>query len=55
VQNARLRYWILGDWRRGRQFPVSPEVHGFEAEVGKLASLLQREVTVSLGEVEKMR
>jgi len=55
VQNAKLRYWILGDWQRGRQFPVAPEAHGFEAEVGKLASLLQKEVTVSLGEVEKMK
>lgn len=55
VQNGKMRYWILGDWQRGRQFPVAPEVHGFEAEVGKLASLLHRDVTVSLGVVEKVK
>jgi hypothetical protein len=55
VQNGKMRYWILGDWQRGRQFPVAPEVHGFEAEVGNLASLLHREVTVSLGEVEVVK
>jgi hypothetical protein len=55
VQNGKMRYWILGDWQRGRQFPVAPEVHGFEAEVGNLASLLHRDVTVSLGEVEVVK
>ena len=55
TQSGRLRFWILGDWRRGREFPVAFEVHGFEAEVGKLASLLRKDVTVSLGEVEKVK
>lgn len=54
LQNGRLRYWILGDWQRGRQFPVAPGVQGFEAEVSKLASLLQSEVTVSVGQVEEL-
>jgi len=52
--DAALRYWIIGDWRRGRRFPVAPTISNWKKEMQTLAGLLNREVKVALGSAEKL-
>ncbi len=47
-----LRYWIIGDWRRGRQYPVSPTIDNWRYEVDTLARIVTRDPGISLGNVE---
>ena len=46
--DATLRYWILGDWRRGRQYPVAPTVDNWRRETGELARQLTQEPVVTI-------
>ncbi len=47
AQADGFRYWIAGDWRRGRQYPVAPTVDNWKWETARLAGLL-RQPQVSL-------
>lgn len=51
--DSTLRYWIIGDWRRGRQHPVAPTIDNWQRELSELADLLHQPVRVTLGQVEK--
>lgn len=51
---GRLRYWIIGDWRRGRRFPVAPGTENWRSELRALARLLHRDVKITLGPVETL-
>lgn len=48
-----LRYWIIGDWRRGRQHPIAPTVENWRREVEALAGELRRAVNVEVGRSER--
>lgn len=54
VEEGKLRYWILGDWRRGRQYPVAPNAAVFQREIGKLTAMLQQEAAMTVGPVERI-
>ena len=50
--DGRLRYWILGDWRRGRQHPIAPTIDNWKSEVGELSGLLNQDIIVKVGRME---
>ncbi len=49
---ASARYWLIGDWRRGRQYPVAPTVQNWRGEVSSLAHALVHDVRVTVGSAE---
>jgi hypothetical protein len=51
--DGTLCYWIIGDWRRGRRFPVEPTVTDWRRRMQSLGGLLHRNVEVTLGALEK--
>jgi hypothetical protein len=53
MSNQELTYYTLGDWRRGRMFPVAPVVTNWEKEVKALAARLHNPVHVTTGKCEK--
>jgi len=55
VPAGRLRYWLIGDWRRGRQFPVAPTVDNWREELVELADRLVHDVSVEIGTPEETR
>ena len=50
--DGELRYWLIGDWRRGRQHPVAPTIDNWRKELKQLAGLLLNDVRVRIGEPE---
>jgi len=48
LPQGNLRYWILGDWRRGRRFPVAPTIDNWHGEVRNLANRLHHAVGVTI-------
>lgn len=52
--DGKLRYWIIGDWRRGRRFPVAPTADNWRREVQALAGLLHHDVRVAVGAPQKL-
>ncbi|HOA71992.1 MAG TPA: DUF4861 family protein [Phycisphaerae bacterium] len=54
LENGRLRYWLIGDWRRGRQHPVAPTIDNWQREVSELAKFLNKDAGVTLGAVESV-
>ncbi|MCC6694700.1 MAG: DUF4861 family protein [Candidatus Hydrogenedentes bacterium] len=46
--DASLRYWILGDWRRGMQYPVAPTAENWRNETSALARQLTQEPVVTI-------
>ncbi|MEP0842314.1 MAG: DUF4861 family protein [Phycisphaerae bacterium] len=50
---GNLRYWIIGDWRRGRQYPIAPTVENWRRELRDLAGLLLNESTVTIERPEE--
>jgi len=52
---GKLRYWLIGDWRRGRQHPVAPTTVNWRGELAALAELLLNDVKVTISPVEKLR
>ena len=48
-----LTYYTIGDWRRGRTFPVAPIVTNWEKEVKALAARIHDPVRVAIGSREK--
>jgi len=53
--DGALRYWILGDWRRGRRDAAAATPAAWRRQVEALARLLHRDVRVSLGTPEAAR
>jgi hypothetical protein len=45
-------YYVVGDWRRGRMFPVAPTVANWESETRRLAARLHSPVQILIGSVE---
>ncbi len=52
--SGTLRYWIIGDWRRGRRFPVAPTIDNWREEMQTLAAVLHRDVPVTIGSAETL-
>jgi len=55
TERGEMRYWIIGDWRRGRQHPIAPTVENWRREVEALASGLRQKVSIQVGESEEPR
>lgn len=49
---GRLTYWIVGDWRRGRRFPIAPTIDNWRRELTDLSRQLQGDVRLDLGPAE---
>lgn len=49
-----LSYWIIGDWRRGRQHPIAPTIDNWRREVTALAKQLHHPPSVALGTVQEV-
>jgi hypothetical protein len=46
---AHLRYWILGGWRRGMQYPIGPTAENWVQDVERLAgSLAAMGITITV-------
>ncbi|MDM8005283.1 MAG: DUF4861 family protein [Phycisphaerae bacterium] len=46
TDKGELRYWIIGDWCRGRQHPIAPTVENWQREVEALAAEFRQSVTI---------
>jgi len=46
--DCKLRYWIIGDWKRGRRFPASPTISNWESELRELAGFLRNDVKIKV-------
>ena len=55
AENNSFRYWIVGDWRRGRLHPVAPTIDNWHGEMKTLASRLLRPVRITLENPEDTR
>ncbi|GMU24889.1 MAG: hypothetical protein AMXMBFR13_49600 [Phycisphaerae bacterium] len=49
---GRLRYWLIGDWRRGRQYPVAPTTINWHKELAALAGALNNDVRIEIAKAE---
>jgi len=54
AEAGKLRYWLIGDWRRGRQHPTAPTVDNWKWEVNRLASFLNFSLPVTIGKPENV-
>jgi hypothetical protein len=45
-------YYLVGDWRRGRMFPVAPTVANWQSETRALAARLHSHLRTLIGKVE---
>ena len=52
---GKLRYWVIGDWRRGRQHPIAPTAANWQRELTELAARLTRDVTIQIASPEQTR
>lgn len=52
-ENGRVRFWLIGDWRRGRQHPIAPTIDNWQKELTALAAKLYRNVKVEIGSAER--
>ena len=50
TSDNNIRYWIVGNWREARRFPVAPTIDNWKKELRQLSKLLLNEVdtTVSI-------
>ena len=53
--DGALRYWIIGDWARGRRDPAAATLATWRRDVHALAQRLHRDVQATLGAVERVR
>lgn len=53
--DQNLRYLIVGDWRRGRRFPIAPTVENWRQELRSLALCWQNPLEVRVGKPERLR
>jgi len=49
------KYWLVGDWRRGRQYPIAPTAENWRRELRALAGLLLSEPRVTIGKPEELK
>jgi hypothetical protein len=52
-KDGRLRYWVIGDWRCGRQYPVAPTATNWRRELRELAKSLVQDVRISVPTSER--
>lgn len=52
--DSELRYWIIGDWRRGRQHPIAPTIENWRREVTDLAKRLHHPPSAAVGSVQEV-
>jgi len=52
LEKGELRYWILGEWRRGMQYPVAPTLDNWRRVLAQLADRLHNPPETTLGELE---
>ena len=55
LDDGQVRFWIIGDWRRGRPFPVAPTADNWRNELTSLAGRLEGKVTIGVGAAEVLR
>jgi len=53
--DGKLRYWLIGDWRRGRQYPVAPTIDNWRKELRSLAEMLLDEPAIKIAKPEKVK
>ena len=53
TRGGQAHYWLLGDWRRGRQHPIAPTVENWKRELTELSQLLH-DVSLSVGAPERV-
>jgi hypothetical protein len=51
---GQLKYWVIGDWRRGRDYPVAPTASDWQRSVRLLAERLVDDVQVRVGPREQV-
>jgi len=49
-EDGQFQYWVIGDWRRGRPFPVAPTLDNWKRELKELADRLQHDVDITVGQ-----
>ena len=49
TEDQVLRYWIIGEWRRGMQYPVAPSLANWRRTLSELAPLLNEPPRIALG------
>jgi len=55
LTDNKIRYWLIADWRRGRQHPVNPTIENWQRELRELADVLLNDVAVNPGQPEAVR
>jgi hypothetical protein len=53
--DGKLHYWIIGDWRRGRQYPVAPTVDNWNRQLHDLGQLLLDDVNLTIDPSEAVQ
>ncbi|UCD27708.1 MAG: DUF4861 family protein [Planctomycetota bacterium] len=53
--SGKLRYWLIGDWRRGRQHPIAPTVENWRKELQTMAGLLLQQPIIEIAKPEKVK
>lgn len=53
--DGQLRYWLIGDWRRGRQHPVAPTIDNWRRETTQLAGFLNKNLAVTISAAEELK
>ena len=54
-KGGEMKYWIVGQWKRGRKNPASANVENWKRELAALAYLLNNDVDVEIGDLEKLQ
>ncbi len=52
IQEGKLLYWLIGDWRRGQQYPLASTVDHWQHQLNELATRLLNKPQVDLGQPE---
>ena len=55
IDGGELRYWLIADWRRGRQFPVAPTAEDWRKQLHNLSMLLLHEPGITIGSPKSVR
>ena len=54
TDGGKFRYWLIADWRRGRQFPVAPTAEDWRKQLHDLSKLLLNEPGIAIGAPESV-
>ena len=52
--DGHLCYWIIGDWRRGRQYPIAPNIENWKRELNELSRQLHNPPGLTVGSRENI-